>query len=469
MFDKEEQQLREIKDTLHEAPMPPELDLHIQLGISRAKKQRRRRTYTRAYALAAAVLFVALVASVRVSPVMASYVAQIPGMQSVVDLIRWDHGVKRAIDHDMMQPISDSDTQLDIKLEVHHIIADASRMLVFYELTGPEELDMTRLEMDQIELIKPDGSKLEEYGGLGITGNVDNPDGFSSYLDFTFNKPMHYPEFLTLQATFRLAEEHDGKFYRVGESSTRYERPSYTEMEQVWSIKLPIDVSKTENMAETYAIDQTVTIDGQRITFEKLNVHPTRMELFIAYDPDNTKKIFSYDDLHFEDENGVSYGPITNGVVGSPLDEHHAVLYYQSSYFAEAKELYLVGSSATALDKDKLEVQVDLDTKKLLSRPDDRLSLLEANQWPEGLELKFNLRNDHPLDEKHMYNVFSHQLTDANGTVVDSNSSGTSSTIDGGNDMYVWFPLEKPLESPVTLTINRYPTRIEEAFRVRVK
>lgn len=468
MFEKEEQQLRDMKDSLQEAPIPPELDLHIQLGIARAKKQRRRRTYSRAYGLAAAVLFIILIASVRVSPVMASYVAQIPGMQSMVDLIRWDQGVKRAVDHDMMQLIGESDTQLDINLEVHHIIADASRLLVFYELSGPADLDMTRLNMGRVELIKPDGTKLENYGGLSIAGNVSNPDGFSSYLDFTFNKPMDYPEYFTLQTSFRLAEENDGKWSRAVEGPPSHGHPEYTELEQVWSIKLPIDKSKTENMTESYVMDQTVIIEGQRVTFQKLNIHPTRMELSIAYDPDNTKKIFSYDDLHFEDENGVSYGPITNGVVGSPIDEHHTVLYFQSSYFADTKELYLVGSSAKALDKDKLEVQVDLNAKKLLSRPDDRLSLLEVNRSPESLEMKFELKNDHPLDENFLYNVFSHKLTDADGHTVDSNSSGISGTIDGLQELFLWFPLEKSLTSPVTLTIDQYPTRIKEEFRMRV-
>jgi hypothetical protein len=445
--------------------IPTEIDLHIQLGIRRAKQARRRRKAAAAAALACALLFFTLVTTIRVSPVMAAYIAQMPGMDGLVRLIRWDSGIQRAVENEMMQPVEVSDAHRDIRFSVHHILADESRLLVFYDVTGPEHLDFRHLNLYDAELLRPDGTPLEGYG-YGIEQNVDNPDGFSSYIDFTFGEPIDYPDNLTLQVRFQihLADESPAA---ASDSGTI--PPAIEDLNQVWSVRLPIDKSKFADMTETIPIGETVMMEGQRITFDKLIVRPTRMELHIAYDPANTKKIFSFDDLQFVDGQGAVYAPIAHGLTGTKLDDDHAVLYFQSSYFSEADSLILTGSSARALDKAKLQVQVDLENRRLLTRPDDRLELAGINRSEAGLELKFKLRNDHPLDEHHAYHIFSHQMTDAEGRVYEQSSAGASSPIDGYYEIFSWFPDAGAAAGPVTLTIDQYPTRIAEPFRIRVK
>jgi hypothetical protein len=451
------------RDLVH-GDIPPEIDLHIQLGIRRAKRARRRRKAATAGGLACALLFFALVTTIRVSPVMAAYIAQMPGMDGLVRLIRWDSGIQRAVENEMMQPVDAADAHRDIQFRVHHILADESRLLVFYDVTGPEELDLRRLNLYDARLLKPDGTPIEGYG-YAVEQNVDSPNEFSSYLDFSFTEPIDYPDYLTLKVRFHA--------YLGNETAVPADsgviRPAYEDLNQIWSVRLPIDKNKFADLTETIPIGETVVMNGQRITFEKLIIRPTRMELHIAYDPANTKQIFGFDDLRFVDEHGAAYGPIANGLTGTKPDDDHEVLYFQSSFFSDAKSLVLTGSSAKALDKSGLEVQVDLDRQRLLTRPDDRLELIRVNRSDAGLELTFKLRNDHPLDEHFAYHIFSHRMVDAEGRVYESSSSGTSLAIDGYNEFFSWFPDAGNAVGPVTLTIDQYPTRISGPFRIEIR
>ena len=100
MFRKEETKLERWKTEIEQVNVTDDLlEEAIQQGFHRAKNTypvRRQRLYVKRgiwSIVVAAILFITLVTSIRVSPVMANAVASIPGMEKFVDFIRDDKGL----------------------------------------------------------------------------------------------------------------------------------------------------------------------------------------------------------------------------------------------------------------------------------------------------------------------------------------------------------------------------------------
>ena len=62
-----------------------------------------------------------------------------------------------------------------------------------------------------------------------------------------------------------------------------------------------------------YDLNKIVEIDGQRITIKKVKVYPTRIGVDIETAIENSKTLFTFEDLRFENENGDVWAGVTNG------------------------------------------------------------------------------------------------------------------------------------------------------------
>lgn len=209
--------------------------------------------------------------------------------------------------------------------------------------------------------------------------------------------------------------------------------------------------------------NQTAEVEGQKITFEKLTVHPTRVALQIKYDSQNSKKILSYEDIAIIDENGEEFGTIKNGISASLIEENRIILYFQSNYFRFPKEIYITAKRFNALDKDKLEVLVDLEKEKLLSKPDNQIHLTGIESNTENMVVNFKLIRDNIEDDGRVYGVFSSKFTDSTGK--EYSSSGGGSNV---GDVHLVMK-NLPYVSPLKLTIDQYPVHIKGDIQIRVK
>src|SRR5690606_35389705 len=108
--------------------------------------------------------------------------------------------------------------------------------------------------------------------------------------------------------------------------------------------------------AKHFAINKDVTIQGQKISFVNAEIYPLRVGIHIKMDPNNTKKLVNFDDLHLVDEIGETWSMITNGVTGTRISDDEAVVYLQSNSFKEPKELYIALNKIQAVDKDESNI-----------------------------------------------------------------------------------------------------------------
>ncbi|WP_127499315.1 DUF4179 domain-containing protein [Paenibacillus glycanilyticus] len=434
-------ELEAMKDYMEDIPIPSGIDATIWSGIKAGRQRRRRRVFSRMAAYTACLLLVVSVASVRFSPEVAAYVGEIPGLKPLVELIHYDKGLELAIDNDFMQPVALSEVRDGIKMTIDGIIADESRIIVFYTL---ENVDGQKsiVNLQKVEL--PNNKDISISHGFSAYN--DDWKSIQGTIDFYPNDAGEFPDTLNLKLGIN----------KVTETATKN-----TE----WNFSIPVDKTKFEGMRENYVINQTVTVEGQQITFGKMTVHPTRIELEVTYDAANTKKLFYFDDLRLEDEKGETFGTISNGVTGSNISENSQILYFQSNYFRKPEHLYLRASSIRALGKDKLEVKVDLDRKQLLARPDSLLTIKDVSASDEEGQnwIVFGLENEDPLDKARAYSLFNMSYKDASGQSFNSDRTGSS-----GDEYRFYIPKGK-YQSPLTLFIQDYPTRIHGDIDIKIK
>jgi len=438
---------QDVRDAVERIAVPAEkLDAAVERGLEKARRRRRSGRRMRVGAGAASLLLLASLLSIRFSPAVAAYVGDIPGLDSVVQWIRGDKGIRLALEHDFMQPIGLGEQHGGVELTIDGLVADESRVLLFYSIADrrghPEPARIIG-----VDLTDGSGLPLNGYGlGYGTPDYGPKPeDGIGrGSIDITFQEGSAVPDAIKLGV--KLATEEQA-----------------AESRPLWNYTIPIDRGKFEGLERMIAVNQAVTIEGQRIRFGTMTVLPTRIGLEVAYDPANTKHIFGFDDLEIVDEAGNVFGTIANGVSATYKDEHTSILYFQSNYFTEPRELYLRASSLRALDKGKLEVRIDLENERLLTKPDDRLRLEGIAAEGSDIVLDFRLANDDSRDANRSYGIFASRFVDSSGAEFYSAMSGSSE-----GEIQYHLPAAA-YRSPLTLTIDNYPTRIEADLLLRIQ
>lgn len=261
-------QLEAMKEYMGDLRIPSDIDAKIWSGIKAGRQRRRRRTVSRLAAYTAGLLLLTSVASVRFSPEVAAYVGEIPGLRPLVELIHYDKGLELAIDNDFMQPVGLSEEQDGMKLTIDGVIADESRAIVFYTLENRDKqksvVNLQKVELrDNKDISISRSFYPQEEDWESVQGTIDLYPKEGSGIPDSFN--MRFV------------------FDKVTETATT---------SPTWQFAIPVDQTRFEGLKETYDINQTVTVEGQKIGFGRMTVYPTRIGIEVNYDPSNSKKLF---------------------------------------------------------------------------------------------------------------------------------------------------------------------------------
>jgi hypothetical protein len=451
MYNEEEDKLTEMKEKYQEVKIPEQIDDYINTGIQQANKRSKRSRTSTLTTLAAGIMIFILLASIRISPAFANYVSQIPGLDRIVTLVQGDKGLEAAVQNDFIQMVGESDSHNGITFKVDEIIADESRLIVFYSLKSEQKQEY--ISLSRIDIQNEAGESI-----IGSIGYDHHQDGIKKgevvkgKLDIGFKKNINHPKQLTIKTKIGL---------------------SYDEAELIdedWIVTFPVDQEKFFNNEVTYKVDKAVMVEGQQITFKEVTVYPTRIAVHVKYDEKNTKKIFSFDDLKIVNEKGEEWASINNGISAHHISENERILFLQSNYFSKPKEIYIEFSSIRAHDKDKLEVVVDLKQKKLLKSPNKQVELLEVTESGKKLNLKFLIKRYNKFDENTFYDIFGYNYHDQDGKEYGIRDGVGTSSYNNTIHSEIYFLIDKiDYQGPITFEISDYPTRISKDVRIKVK
>jgi hypothetical protein len=445
MFEKEEEQFEHIKKHYDEVVIPDNIDQFIQTGIQTAKRKQKHSHTLRWGSMIACLLFLLMLTMIRVSPTFADYMSSIPGFEKVVELVHFDKGLLSAIENDFMQPTGVSDEQDGMKVTVDSVIVDEEKMILFYTVESNRELD--EIMLGKVSLTDMDTNKKLDTGHSIESIQIKKHKPESGTIDLYLEG--EWPSSINLS-------------FQVFNTLSINPEP----LTEIFNIPFTVDLEKFVGLKKEHIVNKTVSIKNQLITIQKVTVYPTRIGIHLAFDPENEKKIFNFDDLRIIDGKGEQWGAITNGIIATQPSENERIVYLQSNYFKEPEELYLEFHSVRALDKGELQVIVDVENQKLLKAPSDgRFIGVER----VGNELKFMVENEHLRDREHAYGLFKGDFVDANGEEYLSKSMFSSPASEEALQMN---GIELPtldFKNPITLTLDDYPSRLTEKIRIKIK
>ncbi|WP_336990621.1 DUF4179 domain-containing protein [Bacillus infantis] len=440
MFEKEEKKLEAIRERYQEFPVPDErLEEAIMKGFQQAKAASpKKRLIKRSWlpGIAAALLLLGFLTSIRVSPAFAHYVAEMPGMEKLVDLIRFDKGWISAVENDYMQPLGISQEKNGIRVTLDGAIRDERGLVVFYTVESEEK---QLLHTNSIEITGGDGKELPvSFSGSGDSSYTDEPvKSVNGTADYLFSEDLKGKEF-------------------KAEAEVKTKNGTET-----FEINFSVENPKVKK--KVYPLNETVSIEGQKITFKDIAIYPLRVAIHVVFDPENSKKIFALEDLRLVDENGEAWSGIANGVSAQDIKENEKIIYLQSNYFKEPKELYLALNKVMAVDKEDAEVVINTETKEIVKQPKgNKLSGAVLN----GGDLSVQVR----AGEEYNHQLFA-AAKDAEGREL----YGGRSFYRGSDGLYQEFGVglseadPAKYKNPIRLELSAFPSWVEGEVKLRLE
>src|SRR5690625_4846366 len=451
MFKEEEDQLATFKEKYRDIPVPAHIDHYIKAGIDQASKKKKRNFRVVLSTITISAVLFLFIFSVRVSPAFASYASQIPSLERLVELIRGDKGLESAVKNDFVQVIGKSATHEGITFTVDEIIADEAKMIIFYTLEVDK--DYNYIMLSDPEFTNEAGEDISiAYGYGSHSEGIEKGKAVNGKIDIEFGHLADLPEQINISTSID-----------VGNSTFLADNTT-------WDISFTIDHEKFANQKEVLPINETVIVEEQKITFKEIIVYPTRIAVHVKYDEENSKELFSFDDLAIVNENGEEWASINNSFTAQEHIENEEILFLQSNFFEQPEELFLQFSSIRALDKDQLDVIVDVEQERLLKSPDDQIELLEVSKRGSRADLKFIIKRAEKYQDDVFYQTFAHQYYDEDGNEYETLDGFGFYHNDNDSEYISYLTVRKPeVSDNVILKISDYQTRIEKDVKIKVK
>ena len=334
---------------------PPELAGTVDRARARARRERRgkRLGVPLASLGGAAAAFAVLV---NCSTPFAMACRRVPFVRELAQAVALRPSLKAAFENDYVQPVGQSQTQNGITATVEYLIVDQASLNVFYTLSweGETWLDVVPDLLDESGET-PEGSRGATWGDP--TGTEEEYRLMTFYFDGAV-----LPEKLQLvlevsdsgrdKVTNQLAAPTDAPVDSSPWPDEESSAPSPVLAE--FTFPLTIDPSLL-GPGRTVEVGQWVELDGQRLYLDQLTIDPTRMELTLEADPDNTAELRSLD-CYALDGAGNRYDSPSITFGGGEA------IQLESCYFSENQDLTLYIEEAQWLDKDRTSFTLDLTT-----------------------------------------------------------------------------------------------------------
>lgn len=334
---------------------PPELAGTVDRARARARRERRGKRLGIPLASLGGVA-AAFVVLVNCSTPFAMACRRVPFVRELAQAVAFQPSLKAAFENDYVQPVGQSQTQNGITATVEYLIVDQTSLNVFYTLSwaGETWLDVVP------DLLDENGASPE--GSRGATwGNPTGTEEEYRLMTFYFDGAV-LPEKLQLvlevsdsgrdKVTNQLVAPTDAPVDSSPWPDAESSAPSPVLAE--FTFPLTIDPSLL-GPGRTVEVGQWVELDGQRLYLDQLTIDPTRMELTLEADPDNTAELRSLD-CYALDGAGNRYGKPSITYGGGEA------IQLESCYFSENQDLTLYIEEAQWLDKDRTSFTLDLTT-----------------------------------------------------------------------------------------------------------
>ncbi|MEH7124585.1 DUF4179 domain-containing protein [Bacillus sp. JJ1773] len=435
MFEKEEKELEKSRDFYNEIVFSDDrANAAILEGMKRGKelKIKKRKLIPLKILLTASIIIISFFTTVNVSETMATYMKNIPGMDKVIEFVRYDKGLLAAAENDYIQKVNANVEHAGIQLTIDSVIHDEKSLTLFYNYHAENE-DLHVI--GDFKLLNQKGEELSTQKH-GEVWSIDKNKLLE--LRFTLNEQKQLPKDLIFSFQFSI----DGQVQK-----------------DVWEIPLHLDESKFAEK-KVFKLNETVVIEGQEITIKEVVVYPSQTDVHVSFNSQNSKQIFGFNDLRLVDETGEVWDARVKG--NYPINDDEYIIHLQSNYFSNPKKLKLQFSSLRALNKDELWLEIDPANKEILKAPKDG-KFTEIEAWGDIIQLKLETKDD--FND----NLIFENTIDKNGNII-GGSGGITVGSDKNFTIYqIPYPSENAPNGPIKLKLLDYPSTIEKEVNIKIK
>lgn len=329
----------------------PELDGAIAGGKLREERRIKQLKKRLIGGAAAACLVLALLIGIRVSPVLASTLSNIPVVSELVELIAGsqDKGLQDIVHNEYYEVIDQTVTENGLSLTLKGVIADESGMIIYYSVTAEDQEVLKGLGVKRVRIYKDEKEFGDGYGNSFFYREGDV--AIEDKIDVHSNEKLDYS---SKQFAFNVTFSDEHKT----------------------AITIPFELKQQIAATKSYSIAKEVVVNGQKIWLDELNISPLRAELKLHADENNSMRLLAIRSLELIDEKGEQWGAINNGITATgTFEEKGYSLYIQSNYFRDPKQLTLRIGEIEALPRGEDYIEVDFEQRKVLYQP----SLIEGD------------------------------------------------------------------------------------------
>lgn len=465
MFEKEERLLAEMKhETEKESMMVPgeALDSAIRSGIRagerRGKKRYRLRAASAVVIAAAAVLLLTLWGGGS-PPGPSPQLAQGPYPPLTGFDIADDITARTANRHGLIQPVNQSKSSGEYTVTVQGVLTGPQRLQVFYTIENHSGRKATVLRE---KLKQPDTGKKLSYASSTGGDPLLEKGKWARQVNFYFEESTPIPETVTLDIA-------------VAPYSTNTVHSSESPNEEVMEMNLKLDLETMRRFTSTVPLNRTIVIQGQTMTLKEAVLSPAGITVKANIPKENSMKVSGLFQPYIESsKEGSSAVQLGNSLTWLPGAQGDMTYFFESDALDHPDTLVLKAGGMHAVDRDDMQIVVDVKQKKVLSSPEDRIQFGDYTKSKDKytLSLKYEER-----DFNHgAVSIDSLGFTDGEGKrhvfkeQEGSRSSSESTGVDGywSTTMYLYLePEDYP--QPLTFDVSSFPGVIEQAIEVPIQ
>ena len=321
-----------------EAPVPA---LEHTLDRAMARNARRKRIMRPVTGFAAA--FACFVLLVNFCTPVSYACSKVPLLRELAAAVTFSRSLTDAVDHRYVQPLHLWQKDGDVTAIVEYLIVDQKQVNVFYRLDS-ELYDS--LSEDPMILLEDGSHPTSCSYGLN-DWDVPNGELRSLTIDFI---DADVPDTLRLQLSVESRElqaEETVPAEISPEDELLLEAPEHDpNYIAQFDFLLEFDPEYTA-AGKTIHVDQTVELDGQRITLTTMEIYPSHLRLNISDDPENTAWMKRLD-FYIQTDWGMRFDPVANGITATGTVDSPMMASYRadSTYFYDARHLKVVITGA---------------------------------------------------------------------------------------------------------------------------
>ena len=420
---------------------PPALESAVTRAKARAGRSKSIRRFFAIPASGLAIFLLVFAAMVNLSTAFAVACGRVPLLRELASAVALSPSLSAAVENKYVQPLGLEQSENGITMRVEYVIVDQKQLDIFYSLQSKSRshMDVTASVSD------PGGAPLE---GCGITqsgagaGNGELRQITVDFMDGTM------PGSLAL--TCRVQE--------MGSDAAAASAPADSAQAgagvgpvSTFAFTLHFDPAYTQK-GEVVNLNQSLVLDGQRLTATTVEIYPTHLRLNLADDQNNTAWLQALT-FYLENEDGKRFEAISNGITAtgsadSPFMASHRL---ESSFFSGSRSLTLYITGAVWLDKDMERVKVDL-ANGTADRLPEGVRLLRSVREGSGWRLIFSGAE---RKEDSSYQLFRTKYYDESGDEYEYNnwSTGSGGYFDDEANRYI----ETPGAFTVRFSLKDYP------------